>query len=82
MPHDPNLQSCYLPCDKLMAALPYFAHPQRGPVMPCAEELSEPSDEGGAVTAGIGMLTLPLLVLAPYPIELMLAFEQLGQASF
>ena len=50
--------------------------------MPCAEELSEPSDEGGAVTAGIGLLTLPLLVLAPYPIELMLAFEQLGQASF
>ena len=55
---------------------------QRGPVLPCSEELSEPSDEKGTVTAAGALLALPLLVLAPYPIELMMAISELGNATF
>ncbi len=56
---------------------------QRGPLPPCYEELSEPGEEGSAeVTSGLALLGLPLLVLAPYPLELVLAFDQLGSASF
>lgn len=54
---------------------------QRGPLLPCSEELGEPKDEA-AITAGLAMLFLPLLVLAPFPTELMLAVEELGNAGF
>ncbi|KAG1675957.1 hypothetical protein FOA52_014201 [Chlamydomonas sp. UWO 241] len=54
---------------------------QRGPLLPCAEELGEPTDET-SVTTGLAMLFLPLLVLAPYPIELFLAMEEVGSATF
>jgi hypothetical protein len=49
--------------------------------MPCSEELSEPKDEG-AVTLGIALLLLPLMVLAPFPSEIMAALAEISQASF
>ena len=51
-------------------------------MLPCREELSEPSDEKGTVTAAGALLALPLLVLAPFPIELMMAVNELGKATF
>eukprot|EP00955_Chlamydomonas_euryale_P110165 365983-Chlamydomonas_euryale.AAC.28 len=54
---------------------------QRGPLLPCQEELGEPKDDS-AVTAGIAMLLLPLLVLAPFPSELLVALDQIGNATF
>jgi membrane-associated protease RseP (regulator of RpoE activity) len=38
---------------------------QRGPILPSREELSEPEDK----VLGIALLTLPLLTLVPYPID-------------
>ena len=57
-----------------------FPHTQRGPILPCLEELGKPRDEK-AITAGVALLALPLLVLTPYPAELVLAFEQLTRAG-
>ncbi|KAF8055831.1 EGY2 [Scenedesmus sp. PABB004] len=58
---------------------------QRGPQLPCQEELSVPTDAGARNTA-FALLGLPLLVLLPYPIELLMAVQQLpdptpGQAA-
>eukprot|EP00195_Chlamydomonas_chlamydogama_P008095 CAMPEP_0202901442 /NCGR_PEP_ID=MMETSP1392-20130828/14253_1 /ASSEMBLY_ACC=CAM_ASM_000868 /TAXON_ID=225041 /ORGANISM="Chlamydomonas chlamydogama, Strain SAG 11-48b" /LENGTH=475 /DNA_ID=CAMNT_0049587999 /DNA_START=68 /DNA_END=1495 /DNA_ORIENTATION=+ len=50
---------------------------QRGPVLPCSEELGAPKDDK-AITAGLALLALPLLVLAPYPIELVLAMQEMS----
>lgn len=49
---------------------------QRGPILPCQEELSQPTDQT-ARNIGFALLGLPLLVLLPYPIELLLAAQQL-----
>lgn len=49
---------------------------QRGPLLPCAEELSEPRSELNRA-AGLALLALPLLVLLPAPVDLMAALEQL-----
>lgn len=49
---------------------------QRGPILPCQEELSKPSDDAAKNTA-FAMLALPLLVLLPYPIEFLLALQQM-----
>lgn len=44
---------------------------QRGPVLPCREELSEPDPDSRARLVGALLLTaLPALVLLPYPIAL------------
>ena len=53
---------------------------QRGPVLPCKEELSEPKDQA-LVNQGIAMLALPLLVLLPYPVQLIRAFVELGNPA-
>lgn len=49
---------------------------QRGPILPCQEELSQPTDQTSRNTA-LALLALPLLVLLPYPIELLLAVQQM-----
>ena len=44
---------------------------QRGPVLPCREELSDPDPDSRARLVGALLLTaLPALVLLPYPIAL------------
>ena len=53
---------------------------QRGPLMPCQEEISTPKDES-AVTLGLGLLLLPLLILAPYPTGLLASIDQLSSTS-
>lgn len=50
---------------------------QRGPLLPCSEEVSAPKD-AGLRAAGLALLALPLLVLLPYPVDLMAALAQLG----
>jgi hypothetical protein len=50
---------------------------QRGPVLPCQEELSVPQDEGTKKTAYALLLLLPLLVLLPYPVELLVAMQSM-----
>jgi hypothetical protein len=49
---------------------------QRGPILPCQEELSAPQDAGAKNTA-LALLLLPLLVLLPYPVELLVAIQDL-----
>lgn len=49
---------------------------QRGPILPCQEELSAPQDASTKNTA-IALLLMPLLVLLPYPVELLLALKDL-----
>lgn len=49
---------------------------QRGPVLPCQEELSAPQDPSTKNTA-TALLLLPLLVLLPYPVELLVAIQDL-----
>jgi hypothetical protein len=49
---------------------------QRGPLLPCQEELSAPADAGTRNTAAL-LLCLPLVVLLPYPIELLVAVKDL-----
>eukprot|EP00878_Enallax_costatus_P024670 GHUV01026347.1.p1 GENE.GHUV01026347.1~~GHUV01026347.1.p1 ORF type:complete len:370 (+),score=121.97 GHUV01026347.1:911-2020(+) len=49
---------------------------QRGPILPCQEEVSKPADQATRTTAAV-LLALPLLVLLPYPIELLLAAQQM-----
>jgi membrane-associated protease RseP (regulator of RpoE activity) len=53
---------------------------QRGPLMPCQEEISKPKDEA-AVTLGLGLLLLPLLILAPFPTSLFASMDQLSATS-
>lgn len=53
---------------------------QRGPLMPCEEEISKPKDES-AVTLGLGLLLLPLLILAPYPTALLTSLDQISSSS-
>lgn len=50
---------------------------QRGPVLPCQQEVAPPSDEMQRRLA-IGLLALPLLVLPPLPVDLILAFRDMG----
>eukprot|EP00882_Tetradesmus_deserticola_P027771 GHRQ01030895.1.p1 GENE.GHRQ01030895.1~~GHRQ01030895.1.p1 ORF type:complete len:152 (+),score=42.22 GHRQ01030895.1:938-1393(+) len=54
---------------------------QRGPILPCQEELSEPSE--GNPNRGIAraLYALPLLVLLPYPVEYLLALQKLPNPS-
>jgi hypothetical protein len=49
---------------------------QRGPVLPCQEELSEPTD-ARTKNIALALYALPLLVLLPYPVELLLALQNL-----
>lgn len=49
---------------------------QRGPVLPCQEELSVPQDASTRNTA-TALLLLPLLVLLPYPVELLVAMQNM-----
>eukprot|EP00879_Flechtneria_rotunda_P029446 GHRR01031853.1.p1 GENE.GHRR01031853.1~~GHRR01031853.1.p1 ORF type:complete len:370 (+),score=107.16 GHRR01031853.1:447-1556(+) len=49
---------------------------QRGPILPCQEELSVPADQQKKSVA-LALYALPLLVLLPYPIELLLAVQNL-----
>lgn len=49
---------------------------QRGPILPCQEELSVPED-GVERRIALCLYALPLLVLAPYPVELLLAVQNL-----
>lgn len=49
---------------------------QRGPILPCQEELSAPQDAGTKNTA-VALLLLPLLVLLPYPVELLVAIKDM-----
>ncbi|MEW5302770.1 MAG: hypothetical protein WDW36_005518 [Sanguina aurantia] len=56
---------------------------QRGPVLPCNEELSAPP-EGDQRNTAIALLMLPLLILVPYPVDLLDALVQAldPQSSF
>ncbi|KAF5840238.1 hypothetical protein DUNSADRAFT_17341 [Dunaliella salina] len=54
---------------------------QRGPVLPCRQEITDPRDEA-AIQRGLVMLGLPLLVLLPYPAELIRAFQDLANPAF
>lgn len=49
---------------------------QRGPILPCQEELSRSADAGTRNTAAL-LLALPLLVLLPYPVDLLVAMQQM-----
>lgn len=49
---------------------------QRGPILPCQEELSAPQD-ASTKNAAIALLLMPLLVLLPYPVELLVALKDL-----
>lgn len=49
----------------------YIVIIQRGPVVPCSEELS-PIQDGATKAAAVAALLLPLLVLLPYPAALSL----------
>jgi hypothetical protein len=42
---------------------------QRGPMLPASQEVAEP-DSAAARWLGIALLTLPLLVLLPFPVPL------------
>jgi hypothetical protein len=50
---------------------------QRGPALPCQQEVAPPADEGER-RLGLALLALPLLVLPPLPVELILAFKDMG----
>ncbi len=50
---------------------------QRGPILPCQQEIAEPED-GGQRRLGLALLFLPLLVLPPLPVDLILAFQDMG----
>jgi hypothetical protein len=49
---------------------------QRGPLLPCCEELT-PIAEPGTKNTALALLLLPLLVLLPYPVELLVAMKDL-----
>lgn len=49
---------------------------QRGPILPCEDEISEPQDSKDR-WMGIALLLLPLLVLLPFPVELAVAIQNL-----
>jgi membrane-associated protease RseP (regulator of RpoE activity) len=49
---------------------------QRGPLLPCEDELSVPKDEG-ARRLGAALLGLPLLMLLPFPVELAVALQNM-----
>ena len=50
---------------------------QRGPPLPCQQEIAPPADAGQR-RLGLALLALPLLVLPPLPVDLVLAFRDLG----
>lgn len=54
---------------------------QRGPVLPCRQEITDPRDES-AIQRGLVMLGLPLLILLPYPAELIRAAQDLANPAF
>ncbi|KAJ9523354.1 hypothetical protein QJQ45_005399 [Haematococcus lacustris] len=47
---------------------------QRGPVLPCRDEVTQPQDPQ-LIRQSLVMLALPLLVLLPYPVELIVAIQ-------
>lgn len=49
--------------------------------MPSCNELSEPDKESGLMAQGAGLLFLPLLVLIPYPAELIVKIQEQIQTS-
>lgn len=49
---------------------------QRGPILPCQEELTAAEDAGAKNTA-LALYVLPLLMLLPYPIELLVAMQNM-----
>jgi hypothetical protein len=49
---------------------------QRGPILPCQQELAPPSD-ASAKQLGTWLYLLPLLVLPGFPVDLIVAFNQL-----
>jgi hypothetical protein len=49
---------------------------QRGPILPCQQELAPPSDERSKQIA-TWLLALPLLVLPPFPVDLVIAIQNL-----
>jgi membrane-associated protease RseP (regulator of RpoE activity) len=49
---------------------------QRGPLLPCEEELSAPKDERSKLLGAV-LLGLPLLLLLPFPVELAVALRSL-----
>jgi len=53
---------------------------QRGPVLPCNNEMAEPTDKN-AVLRGAALLGLPLLVLLPYPVELLVAIRDMANPA-
>ncbi|GBF98071.1 peptidase M50 [Raphidocelis subcapitata] len=50
---------------------------QRGPLLPCQQEIAPPSDPGQR-RLGYALLVLPLLVLPPLPVELVLAVKNMA----
>ncbi|WIA17696.1 hypothetical protein OEZ85_009213 [Tetradesmus obliquus] len=54
---------------------------QRGPILPCQEELSEPAESNPNRNIARALYALPLLVLLPYPVEYLLALQQLPNPS-
>lgn len=53
---------------------------QRGPVLPCQQEIAPPTDKGQRRLA-YGLMALPLLVLPPLPVDLILAFKDMGSPT-
>jgi hypothetical protein len=53
---------------------------QRGPALPCRQEIAPPTSPTMR-RLGYALLALPLLVLPPLPVELVLAFRDLANAS-
>jgi hypothetical protein len=53
---------------------------QRGPVMPCNQEITEPVNEN-LRTRGLALLGLPFLVLLPWPAELIAALRDMANPA-
>jgi hypothetical protein len=50
---------------------------QRGPALPCQQEVAPPEDQGQRRLA-YALMALPLLVLPPLPVDLILAWRDMG----
>lgn len=49
---------------------------QRGPILPCQQELAPPQNQINR-QLGVALLFLPLLVLLPYPVDLVVAVQNM-----